>query len=210
MDLRLIIGNEIRGFCRENQVNLGLGPSEGCNFYADPKEGTDMDATEVFESALQWLQAHYTGYRFFTQRDVVWTVQLRISEEIAQAGLPYRVFSDHTICSRIRTDLAILSGDNVEVAAEFKYEPAHIRRADREGDIWHSKLNPSVVFWTGEGSVARDVCRVREYVEQRNVKTAHSVFIDEGGHFRHREPHPGSEWEDWDNGVCVLLSSVER
>lgn len=168
-----------------------------------------MSPTEIFDNALQWLQAHYSDYRFFTERDVVWTIQLRICEEIEQAGVPYRVFNDHTIHRGVRADLAIISEDRVEVAAEFKYEPSHSRITNGGGDIWHSKLNPSVVFWTGDGSVAKDIHRVREYVKLRNAKAARSVFIDEGGRFRHREPHPGSEWEDWDNGVSVLLSSVE-
>lgn len=170
----------------------------------------DMEAAELFESTLRWLQGRYTNYRFFTERDIVWIVQLRILEEIARTALPYRVFNDHTIFGRTRTDLAILAGDTVEVAIEFKYEPSHERRADRGGDIWPSKLDPSVVFWTGEGSVERDILRVRDYVDQRNVKVAFSVFIDEGGRFRHRDPYLGSEWVDWGQGVWVLWSKTER
>ena len=169
-----------------------------------------MEPSELFESTLQWLQGRYKDYRFFRERDVVWTMQLRISEEIARAGLPYRVFNDHTIYGGTSTDLAILSGGYLEVAAEFKYEPSHGRRADRRGDIWPSKLDPSVVFWAGEGSVETDVYRVRDYVERRNVKVAFSVFIDEGSHFRHRDPHPGCEWIDWGDGVSVLRSKAER
>ena len=169
-----------------------------------------MEPTELFENALQWLQARYTEYRFFTERDIVWTMQLRISEEIARLELPYRVFNEHTISGGARADLAILSGPQVVVAAEFKYEPSHNRRADYGGDIWPSKLDPSVVFWAGEGSVEKDVWRVRDYVERRNVKVAFSVFVDEGGRFRHRDPHPGSEWIDWGNGVSVLRSRAGR
>lgn len=169
-----------------------------------------MEVEELFESALRWLQGQYTVYRFFTERDVVWTVQLRISEEIARMGLPYRVFNDHTISGRTRTDLAIISDGSIQLAAEFKYEPSHQRRADYGGDIWPSKLDPSVVSWTGEGSVEKDVYRAREYVEERNVRVAYSVFIDEGGRFRHRQPHPESEWIDWGQGVWVLWSKTER
>ena len=169
-----------------------------------------MEPTELFENALQWLHVRYAEYRFFTERDIVWIVQLRISEEIARARLPYRVFNEHTISGGARADLAILSGPQVVAAAEFKYEPSHERRADRRGDIWPSKLDPSVVFWAGEGSVETDVYRVRDYVERRNVKVAFSIFIDEGSHFRDRDPHPGSEWIDWGNGVSVLRSKAER
>ncbi len=135
---------------------------------------------------------------------------MHMLNEVARAGLTYHVFNDHTISTGIRADLAILDGDAVAVAAEFKYEPSHARRADRGGDIWPSKLDPSVAFWTGEGSVEKDVQRVREYVERRGVKNAFSVFIDEGGRFRHRDPHPQSQWVDWGQGVWVLRSHVKR
>lgn len=169
---------------------------------------TRVDAAQLFESALRWLQGRYSEYRFFTERDIVWTVQLRLIDEIERAGLPYRIFSDHTISGRTRADLAILDGESVEVAAEFKYEPSHERRSDRGGDIWASKLNPSVVFWTGEGSVERDVQRLSQYVDGGSAKAAFSVFIDEGGRFRHRDPHGGSEWIDWGHGVWALWSKT--
>ena len=169
-----------------------------------------MKAADLFESALQWMQERYTDFRFFAERDIVWTLQLRISLEIEGGGLPYRVFNDHTIFRGTRTDLAILDGDSAEVAVELKYEPSHARRADRGGDIWPSKLDPSVVFWTGEGSVEKDVQRIREYVDRGSVREAFSVFIDEGCHFRWRDPHPGSEWIDWGQGVWVLRSHSVR
>ena len=162
---------------------------------------------EIFEGAIRWLQHRYTDFRFFAERDIVWTVQERIAREIASSDSPYRVFNDHTIWGGTRADLVILDGDSIEVAAEFKYEPSHARRADRGGDIWPSKLDPSVVCW---GSVERDVQRVREYVEQGNVNAAFSIFVDEGGHFRYRDPHPGSEWIDWGRNVSILWSKVSR
>ncbi len=167
-----------------------------------------MEATDLLENAVQWLRQHYDEYRFFTERDVVWTVQQRIANEIRQTGAPYRVFNDHTILPRIRTDLASLRGDSIEVAAEFKYEPSHIRRADRGGDIWPTKLDPSVVFWTGDGSVEKDAQRIAGYVRKKRTMSAYLVFVDEGGRFRHRDPFPGSEWVDWEGGVSVLWSKA--
>ena len=154
-----------------------------------------MNSADLFNSSLRWLQDSYFDYTFYTERDIVWTIQRHISEEIKRAGLPYRVFNDHTILKGTRPDLAILDGtDSAEIAAEFKYEPSHDRRADRGGDIWPSKFD--VVFWSGEGSVEKDVQRIRGYVGRRLVREAFSIFIDEGSHFRHRTPHPGSEWVD--------------
>ena len=165
-----------------------------------------MEASELFEDAMRWLRGCYGEYRFFTERDVVWTIQQRIACEIRRTGAPYRVFNDHTILPRIRTDLAILSGDSIEVAVEFKYEPSHIRRADRGGDIWPTKLDPSVVFWTGDGSVEKDAQRIADYVGKKRTMSAYLVFVDEGGRFRHRDPFPDSEWVDWEAGVSVLWS----
>lgn len=163
-----------------------------------------MEAAELFEVTLRWLQSRYSDYRFFAERDLVWTVHLRLLAKIEESGLPYRVFNDHTIRQGLRADLVILDGDSLEVAAEFKYEPSHERDVNLGGDIWTSKF--PVVFWTGEGSVQRDVQRVRDYVQRGNAKASYSVFIDEGGSFRHRNPHRGSRWTDWGQGVWVLLS----
>lgn len=169
-----------------------------------PHEQGSMEATELFDVTLRWLQSRYSDFRFFSERDIVWTVQLRLLATVEESGLPYRVFNDHTIRRRIRADLVILDGDSVEVAAEFKYEPSHGRDVDLGGDIWSSKF--PVVLWTGEGSVEKDVQRVRDYVRCGNAKAAYSVFIDEGGNFRQRKPHPGSKWMDWGRGVWVLTS----
>ena len=167
-----------------------------------------MSATELFENAMDWLREHYGEYRFFAERDIVWTVQKQILATIEGAQLPYRVFNDLTISKGIRADLAILDAGSIEVAVEFKYEPSHFRSTERGGDIWSTKLNPSVVFWTGDGSVAKDVQRTREYVEQGQANAAYSVFIDEGGAFNYRNPHPGSEWLNWGEGRWVLWSRV--
>ena len=157
---------------------------------------------------MDWLREHYGEYRFFAERDVVWTVQKHILAVIEEAQLPYRVFNDLTISKGIRADLAILDAGSIEVAVEFKYEPSHSRSTERGGDIWPTKLDPSVVFWTGAGSVAKDVQRTREYVEQGKAKAAYSLFIDEGGEFRRRNPHPGSEWRDWGEGRWALWSQT--
>ena len=168
-------------------------------------------ATELFEGAMEWLREHYKQHRFFTERDVVWVLQLQTDEVIRKALLPYRVFTNHTVSAkpRVIADLVILDSDNsVEVAVEFKYEPSHNRKAHREGgDIWPSKLDPSAVFWSGQGSVEKDVVRAREFVEAGRAKVGYSVFIDEGGHFRRREPFEGSRWTDWEDGMSVLCAS---
>ena len=166
-------------------------------------------ATALFEGALTWLEESYGDYRFFQERDLVWVIQRRISDEIASQRLPYRVFNDHTIIGRERADLVILDSDDTAVlVAEFKYEPSHARSSKRGGDIWYTKFD--VVFWTAgqkeQGSVEKDIQRVRNYVKSDKAKVGYSILIDEGRHFRRRDPFPGSEWVDWPSGVSVLLS----
>ena len=158
-----------------------------------------MDATALFENAMDWLRDSYMEHRFFVERDVVWTAQLRLLQEAERAKLPCRVLNDYTLFERIRPDLAILNGGAVEVAAEFKYEPARAR-SDEFGD---GKF--PVVEWR---SVEMDVQRVRDYVAQGKAKTAYAVLIDEGGQFRKPAPSPESEWRDWGNGVWALWTKV--
>lgn len=163
-----------------------------------------MTPTELFQSAIETLGRQYSTYRFFTERDVVWTVQLQIIGDIERLGLPYRVFNDYGMGQRQRADLVILDAeDNVEVAAEFKYEPSHDRDARFGGDIPQTKF--PVVFWDDKsGGVVKDTQRVQEYVSSGRAKAAYSIFIDEGGHFTWRSAPTGSRWTEWDNGVPVL------
>ncbi len=171
------------------------------------------EASQVFEESIEWLHDNYLRFRFFTERDVVWTLQRHLSEQMQARALPYRVFNDYPILPGTRrslcADIAILNGQNeVEVAAEFKYEPAHERT-----DIWPSKFLPTVVFW-GDDGVGKDVKRVQEFVQKGAARSAYAVFIDEGSLFRNRLAHPGSSWVDWksaaigSNCVAVLWTSA--
>ncbi|MFC1938000.1 hypothetical protein ACFLWY_05550, partial [Chloroflexota bacterium] len=55
----------------------------------------------------------------------------------------------------------------------------------------------------------------REFTGDKTATSAYALFIDEGSHFKRREPPPGSLWEDWDisvispHHVSVLWSKVE-
>ena len=163
------------------------------------------EASKLFEGAMTWLRKYYKEYRFFTERDVVWTVQLQMDKEIRENFLPYRVFDNHTIppVPPPGADLVLLNtDDSLEVVAEFKYEPYRYRK-----DFWPKKLKQSRVFWTGNGSVEKDVCRVRDFVKCGKARVGYSVFIDEGGRFGDREPFEGSKWIDWGDGVLVLWAS---
>jgi hypothetical protein len=162
-------------------------------------------AATLFTDALGWLREQYCHFRFFVERDVVWTVQMRLLAQVQRLGLPYRVYNDHPMVPGTRrslsTDLAIVAPDGqVLVAAEFKYEPSHQR-----ADLLQQKF--PVVFWGHEG-VGKGVARVQQYVSEGRAAAGYSVFIDEGGAFRHRTAHPGSAWERWEGDVWVLVGPV--
>ena len=177
------------------------------------KAPVDSDpAAKLFWAAIDWLRESYSQHQFFVERDVVWTVQKRLIDEISRQGLPYRVFNDFPVLKGkrrgISADLVLLGEEGtVAVAAEFKYEPWH-GRGNR--DILPSKF--PVVEW-GIAGVAKDIDRIRNFVEQGAAQAAFSLFIDEGGYFSHREPHSGSRWERWNVGegtpeISVLISAT--
>lgn len=172
-----------------------------------------VSAVDIFEETIEWLKKNYSSFNFFVERDVVWTVQKHLIEIVRNRKLPYKIFNDHPILPGNRrslsADIAILDEKNaIAVAVEFKYEPAH----NRPG-ILKSKL--PVVFW-GDDGVGKDVKRINEFIQVGNVKTAYSIFIDEGGAFAHREPHPGSKWISWGNSIpefpslYILWSKKEK
>jgi hypothetical protein len=153
-----------------------------------------MEATNLFESAITWLQHNYAAVPFYTERDIVWTVQTHLTREIARQQLPYRVFNDYPMLPGRRralsADLVLLNqAGMVVVAAEFKYEPSHKRQ-----DIWPGKF--PVVFW-GDAGVGKDIGRIHDFVALQKAQVAYALFIDEGGTVRQRPPHPGSAWRHW-------------
>jgi len=158
-----------------------------------------ITAKKLFEQVLEWFRSNYGSYEFFVERDLVWVIQQKVKEIIVKDCLPFEVYNDFPIVKvrrrSLTTDLAILNKQNeVELAIEFKYEPDHQRR-----DIWSSKLSPSVVFWGKEG-VKKDVEKAKQYVDQKKAKLAITIFVDEGGLFRHRKQYPNTKWVDWNSG----------
>lgn len=153
-------------------------------------------ASGIFEEALAWLQQHYGEFESWVERDLVWTVQTQLRNLVRDQKRPWMVFNDYPLLPGPRrarsADLVICDANKeVLVAAEFKYEPSHLRVEFRAQP---GKL--PVVFWGVEG-VAKDVARIREFVEKGRARTAFAVFVDEGGQFRDRPAHDGAEWRDW-------------
>jgi hypothetical protein len=158
-------------------------------FSAAGREATE--AAALFAEAMEWLRKNYSAYRFFCERDIVWTLQTHLIQQIEQHNRPYGVYNDYRLLPDHLADLVIMNAaNNVLLAAEFKYEPAHQRT-----DILPGKF--PVVFWGNDG-VGKDVQRVHAYVTSGKCPVAYAIFIDEGRAFRRRAPHPGSTWLDWD------------
>jgi hypothetical protein len=151
-------------------------------------------AAALFEEAVAWLQEHYDEFEFWVERDLVWTVQSRLRQVVRERSLPFGVLNDYPLLPGARralsADLVVRDADTtVLVAVEFKYEPSHKRT-----ELLPGKL--PVVFW-GDDGVAKDIRRIREFVERGVARVAYAVFLDEGGYFRHRPPHPGAAWRAW-------------
>jgi len=159
-------------------------------------------AWALVEEAVDWLRANYGRFEFWVERDLVWTLQTRLRTVITERGLPFIVLNDYPMLPGPRRSLSAdlvlrnLAG-KVLVAAEFKYEPSHLRPELRGQP---GKL--PVVVWGADG-VAKDVARIRQFVEAGVARAALAMFIDEGRHFRARAPHPGSAWRDWDSSAVL-------
>jgi hypothetical protein len=150
-------------------------------------------AMMLFEETMAWLRERYDEFEFWVERDLVWTIQSRLRHVVRERSLPFGVLNDYPLLPGARrarsADLVIRDeGQVVLLAAEFKYEPSHQR-----AEVLPGKL--PVVFW-GDDGVAKDVQRIREFVELGVARAAYAVFIDEGGYFRQRSAHPGSAWHD--------------
>ncbi len=165
-----------------------------------------QEARRVTQEAMDWLRESYGRFAFYAERDAVWTLQTRLAALVEASGLGLRVFDDYLMLPGrprpLYADLVLLGpNDNVELALEVQYEPAHWRT-----DILGSKL--PFVFWGAD--VVNDIQRVREFERRQAAASAWSLFIDEGGHFRHRPPPPGSSWHDWRDGRWALISRFPK
>jgi hypothetical protein len=121
-------------------------------------------ASALLEETVAWLHENYEQFEFWVERDLVWTVQTHLRKLIGERCLSYEVFNDYPLLPGVRRALSadLVIRDPVKgvlVAAEFKYKPSHTRVEFR---AMPGKL--PVVVWGADG-VAKDVVRIREFVE---------------------------------------------
>lgn len=180
------------------------------------RKSAHEEAARLYEDAINWLQRNYSSYRFFAERDIVWTLQLHLLREIERQHLHLKVFDNHKMPNKTQVDLAILeqSAGSVLFVAELKYEPDHAR-----ADISSGKLSPSKVFWDSEMNhgVVQDINRIETLIDRGFSEVGYVTFIDEGGHHACHEEPKGSIWNyDWgkspysENTMAVLLFKRQR
>lgn len=171
--------------------------------------------TEVFEDTLAWLRAQYTTLRFFTERDLVWAVQTRLTALLQEHQLPYDLVPDYAIVPGQPADLVLLHNGTVEVMVEFRYEPDHTRR-----DIPPTRF--PIVSWAED--VAQHMQRMQELVDRGQVRAAYTLVVDEGNYFHKvhtrladewmpsadpdRQPHLYNQWQYWGRNIWVLYARV--
>ena len=61
------------------------------------KMSEQITAREMFEQTLEWLKSNYGNYDFFLERDLVWTIQQKLREIIAEDNLQFEVYNDFPI-----------------------------------------------------------------------------------------------------------------
>lgn len=52
------------------------------------------DADEIIHCTLDWLQQNYFHFRFYTERDIVWTIQQHATQLVEDRRLSLKVFND--------------------------------------------------------------------------------------------------------------------
>jgi len=170
------------------------------------------EATDMFERAVKWLAQHYSSYHFFTERDIEWTLQLHLLQEIKERKLDLAVFEKHRMPNRKQVDLAVVehATGSVLCVVELKYEPDHAR-----GDIFPGKFPK--IFWNSRKNhgVIQDIDRIGTFVESGACEVGYCLFIDEGRYHRERGEPKNSMWVDWgrspysESTVAALLFKQE-
>ena len=169
-----------------------------------------MTATELFKSALHYLEKNYFKYTFFTERDLVWTMQNHINKLISEKELHLIGVSEYVLTKGQRVDLVIVKKTSdllyrwepVEVAIEFKYEPDKERRGI---DIPKGKF--PVTEWS---AIEKDFKKMNELCSKNISKCGYTLLIDEGGRYYEKRDKYDlplfNKWREIGKNCYFLLS----
>lgn len=149
-------------------------------------------ADRLVKEALGALGETYGEQVFYVERDIVWTVQRRLTSLVSGSGRPWRVYNDYPMIRGPRratsADLVITDATSrVLAAVEFKYEPCH-----RRVDLLKAKL--PVTSWS---EIVHDTDRVRDFVGRGITPVAFAVVIDEGAYLARRDLSVYADRESW-------------
>src|SRR5882672_8480488 len=92
------------GHMGSGRNRYGRGMGRRCGSPIDGEEES-VSPEQVFLDSLRWLEEHYGDFRFFAERDVVWTLQEHIRARLEAERMPYLVFNDFPILKGNRRSL---------------------------------------------------------------------------------------------------------
>jgi hypothetical protein len=138
-----VAGDRVRALARRilvrrpgPEVAVGASDSSSSRDASDPGAAAASDAPlastvdEYFTNALEWLSEAYRSTPFWTERDIVYTLQGELARELHRDGAPWHVLNGHRVNPgerpAVSADLVLVARSGaVALGAEFKYEPCH-------------------------------------------------------------------------------------
>ena len=162
------------------------------------------DIYNIFSAALDKVLLEYPTHKFILERDLVWTVYKQLIADLNAVSDEYTAFCNFPVARSVKgrslsADLVILKkgierknvldeGLQVELAAEFKFEPSKERR-----DICRFKL--PVFSWS---NILGDIERVEQYVcTNKTAKIGVALFVDEYGRYSNESKYQISSQSQW-------------
>lgn len=136
----------------------------------------------LFVAELHQLARSFTRRTYYTERDIVFTLQTRLTEALRHREPSVQVFNDYKLLPTARADLVVVDESQhfpAVLAVEFKYEPDRRRQ-----DIPAGKF--PVTSWT---EITKDIARAEVFVVEERARVGYAVLIDEDGRYRDRA-HP--------------------
>lgn len=65
------------------------------------------EASIIFEKTIDWVKENYEKFHFHKERDIVWTIQKKITETILESNLPYKMYDEYPIMPGNRRSITV-------------------------------------------------------------------------------------------------------